>query len=218
MATCSAAARRIRSKLFVLGSIGGADRRAFASPLPHHHEEVIAQPAHQRPPGYAAINTPQPTIGAAVPLPHRCQIGWWYKQTQPAEVLESEVPLERPIKLARTVVARPDGVLVHSHGHGVAGKAHLDARPVALPQVVDHLPRANAADDAEYERAPRREQPRALAREIREIGHAIERPEIGIRAVIGALSFPPVKLVRTHSDRLDAIGRALAFRPLTRPL
>src|SRR5580704_4698347 len=113
MATCSAAARRIRSKLFVLGSIDGAERRAFASPLPHHHEEVIAHPAQQRPPGYPAINTPQPMIGAWVLLPHPCQIGWWYKQTQPAEVLELEMPLERPVKLARTVVARPDGVLVH---------------------------------------------------------------------------------------------------------
>ena len=117
--------------------------------LLHHDEEMITNPAQERPTGDAPVKTPKSIVRGPPPFTHLRQVGWGREHTQSAIVRKREVPLERPIEFARPVVVRPNSVLVHADGHKVASEAYLDTRPPPAPQEMRYLPRADAPDDGE---------------------------------------------------------------------
>src|SRR5882757_4498527 len=116
------------------------------------------------------------------------------------------------MKLARSVVTRPDGVLVHSYRDDVAGEAQRHPRPGPPPRVVRDLPWTHTPDYREHERAARLQQTGAPARHRGEVGHTIERAEIGVRTIKRAFSVQPLKLVSADRQRLHAISNRFLMR------
>src|SRR6516165_2062614 len=108
---------------------------------------------------------------------------------------ERELAFECAVKLARGVIVSPDSMVVHADGHEAAGIADPESRPVPAAQVMGDLPRAYTADHGKYEAPPRLEQAKQLTRHRAQIGHAVQRPEIGIRSVICSFTLQSVQLV-----------------------
>src|SRR5580698_9197294 len=129
---------------------------------------------------------------------------------------ELEIASEGAIELAWSVVASPDGVSVHADGDESASEADSQPRPTPSRGVIADLPRAQASDHREYQRAPGLEQARARARHIREVRHAIECAEIRIRPVKGGILLEPPELMRADPERRDPIGDRLASCALRR--
>src|SRR6266404_563516 len=127
-------------------------------------------------------------------------------------MLEREVAPERPAELSRRVIARPDSVLVHAYRHGVAREAHFQPRPAPPQRVMDDLPWTYAPDYREHQRTAGLQQSGTCARHIRQIGYAIQRTQIGVRAVKTAFTLEALKLMRADSHCLDAIGHRLLTR------
>src|SRR5262252_2944414 len=118
------------------------------------------------------------------------------EHTQSAIVDKRELALERLVELARRVVVRPNGLPVEAHRDDVARKAYLHPGPAPAPQVIGNLPRTQSADHREHQRASRPQQAGAATRYIGEVRHAVQRAQIGICAVKGALTLESVELVR----------------------
>src|ERR1700692_682999 len=108
--------------------------------------------------------------------------------------------LEKTIQLTWPERARPDGVLVHTDGHGVAGKAYFDPRPAPPPQIMGNFPWAEPADYREHQRTAGPQQASAFAGHQSKIRHAIERAEIRVRAVILGGCAQALKLVRAQDN------------------
>ncbi len=80
------------------------------------------------------------------------------------------------------------------------------------------FPRADTPDHCEYERPARFKQPGAFTRHVRQIGHAIERAEIGIRAVIDAFAGQALQFVSADCYRLHKRCHVFSFGTIPRPL
>src|SRR5215472_18212892 len=117
---------------------------------------------------------------------------------------EREVVFECSIELARGVVVSPDSMVVHADGHEAAGIADPESRPLPAAQVMGDLPWAYTADHRKYEAPPRLEQAKQLTRHRFQIGHAVQRPEIGIRSVIRSFTLQSLQLVRPGDERSNA--------------
>src|ERR1700687_4715359 len=150
-------------------------------------------------------------------LAHPRQIWWWCEDAQPTIVLKCEMRFEGSIEFARSVVPSPNRVVIHAYGYRVAGKPYSRPRPVPASQVMRNLPRAKPPDHREHERAPGPEQASAFARDIGKVGHAIERPKIGVRAIVDALSVHAVQLVGTHRKCAHTIRHVLALGAVAGP-
>src|ERR1700722_11409806 len=162
---------------------------------------MITPRADHRISAYTPVEAPQPVVPAKMFLAHPRQIWRRREYAQSAIVFEREVRLERSIKLARTIVARPNGVIVHAYGYHIAGEPYFRSRPAPTPQVMRKLPRAEAADHCEYKRAAGLEQARTFARHVGQVGYTIERAEIGVGAIIGALPVEALQFVSANRDR-----------------
>src|SRR5262245_40103920 len=125
-------------------------------------------------------------------------------------MLERELAPERAIELARPVVARPDRALVHADRNDAPREAHAHARSLAAAYVVRDFPGTNPPDHGEHERAAGPQEARALARDGGEVGHAVERPEVGVRAVVLAVARQLVQLVRADRDSVDPLRNAVS--------
>src|SRR5262249_37481190 len=122
------------------GSVG-----AFAQ----HHQEMIAHGTQQGPGAGALIELPQLAVQSAVALANPREIRRRREQAQPPIALQRESGSEGAIELSRSVVAGPDGALVHPDRNGSSRVSDPDARPAAQASVVRHLPGADPPDDAE---------------------------------------------------------------------
>src|SRR6202789_1450819 len=193
-------------------------RTSCAPPLLHHDQEMISHTANHRPSGHTPIQSPQALVPARMFLANPRQVRRRCEHTQPAIVLEREIRFEGSIELAWTVVAGPDGVIIHADGHDIARKAQFRPSPTSTPQIMSKLPRADPADHREHERASGVEQARTFPRHVGEVGNAIERAEVRVRAVKHALAFQAVQLVSTHGERSYPIRQVLALGTVAGPL
>src|SRR5258707_1196870 len=178
---------------------------------------MITPPADQRISAYAPVEAPQPVVPAGVFLAHPRQIWRRREDTQSAIVFEREMRFEGSIKLARTIVARPYGVVIHVYGYYIAGEPYSRSGPTPTPQIMCKLPRAEAADNCKYKRAARLEEARTFSRHVGQVGYAIERAEIGIGTIIDALPVETLQFMSAHRDRPYPIGQILAFRTVAGP-
>src|SRR6185437_14765496 len=98
--------------------------------------------------------------------------------------LQGELVGESSVEFPRRPVGSPDCASVHADGNHPARKADSDPRPVASPRVVADLPRTPPAYDGEDEPPASPDQTGALAGDGTQIGQAVERSEIGVRAIV----------------------------------
>src|SRR5580698_3035885 len=111
---------------------------------------MIAQPADHGKPAHAPVKAPQSVVQAGVFLAHPRQIRRRREDAQTAIVFEREMGLEGSIKLARSIVACPNGVAIHADRYDIAGESYSRSGPTSTPQIMSEFPRAVAADHCEY--------------------------------------------------------------------
>src|SRR6185437_4907528 len=127
---------------------------------------------------------------------------------------ERELRRERPIQLERRPIRGPDSVSIHPDRDHPAREADSDPAPVAATRVVADLPRTPTADDREHESPTGPDQARALARDAAQVGYAVERAEVGVRAIVASRPLEAVELLRAERQGAHPLAheRALGAR------
>lgn len=175
------------------------------STLAQNDQEVVSHRPQQWPTGDPAFDAPERSMAARIASGELIEVGWRDEHAQASQMRELEVPFEVSIELSGCEVPRPDGVPVHSDGHGVPGEANADSCPTAAQGVVSDLPWTDATDDGEHERAAGPEQAGAFAGNLFQVRHAIEGAEVGVGSVVAVRAFEPMQLLRAQMKSFDSV-------------
>src|SRR6185437_6990040 len=180
--------------------------------------KMIAERAHDGPGGKPLVDSPQRPIHLWISFVEPGQIGRRRKDAQSANLTHGELARERAPELPRPVVVRPDSVPVHADRRESSREPHFGPSPAAAYAVVQEFPRAQPADHRKDEGAAGLDQARALSRHPRQVRHAIQRAQIGVRSVVDPIALEALELVTPDHHRSNAVAELLALSPLSRPL